>query len=140
MEKNSTIGRVYHKMNFPYRQLQSLPAFKVMTVSPGYAAVQLHIDRHNPGVCGDETRFQLNSAIDFAMTIALESSLEKDDIWAATEIPIDLLKSIPEGKLFAIDYVVAMHDIAATVECIVNDGQDQLIAKATSVHSAYTEF
>ncbi|MCP4611118.1 MAG: PaaI family thioesterase [Planctomycetes bacterium] len=112
---------------------------KVMTVLPGHATVQLHVNRHKPGVCGEETRFQLNTAIDLAMTIALESSLEKDDTWAATEISIHLLKSIPEGKLYAVGEVTAIRDMTTTVECIVKDDQDQLIAKATSVHSAYTE-
>ena len=112
---------------------------KAITALPGHATVQFYIAKHRPSVCGDETRFQLNTAIDLAMTIALESSLEEDATWAVTEIRVSLLKPIPEGKLLAVGKVASMVDMTATIECAVKDDEGRPIAKATRTYSVYRE-
>ncbi len=81
----------------------------------------------------------MNTAIDLAIIIAIESSLGENATWVVTEMRIDVLKPIPEGKLLAVGKVVAVYDMSAIVECMVTDDEDHPIAKATSAHSAYRE-
>lgn len=116
----------------PPAPVASLIGFRLSSVQPGEAVVELDADNRHANPMGTLHGGILCDIADAAMGLAYASSLGEGESFTTLELKINFLKPIWKAHLKATGRVVKRGRTIGLVECDVTDESNQLVARATS--------
>ncbi len=116
----------------PPAPVASLIGFRLSSVQPGEAVVELDADNRHANPMGTLHGGILCDIADAAMGIAYASSLGEGESFTTLELKINFLKPIWKARLKATGRVIKRGRTIGLVECDVTDESNQLVARATS--------
>jgi uncharacterized protein (TIGR00369 family) len=117
------------KFSFP---LSELIGFRLTEVEPGYAAVDLECTQQHYNPTGSLHGGVLCAIADTAMGIAHASLLNEGESSTTTELKINFLRPVRQGKLRAMGRVIKHGKTLTVIESDVVDEEGQLVARALS--------
>ena len=109
-----------------------LIGFKVISVEPGTAVVELEATEAHRNPMGTLHGGILCDIADAAMGIAYASNLKEEESFTTLELKINFLKPIWNARLRATGRVVKQGRVVGMVECDVTDDKGTLVARASS--------
>src|SRR5262245_49235310 len=116
----------------PPDPIAKLIGFKLISVSPGKAVVELETTEAHGNPMGTLHGGVLCDIADAAMGIAFAAALGEDESFTTLELKINFLKPIWRAKLIATGRVVKHGRTVGLIECDVTDEQGSLVARASS--------
>jgi uncharacterized protein (TIGR00369 family) len=116
--------------------LSELLGFRLTEVEPGYAVVDLECKEHHSNPMGSLHGGVLCAIADTAMGIAHASMLSEGESSTTTELKINFLRPVRQGKLRAIGKVIKHGKTLTVLESVVLDEEGQLVARASSTCDA----
>jgi uncharacterized protein (TIGR00369 family) len=118
--------------DIPPAPISRLIGFKVTSVKPGEAVVELQTSEKHFNPMGTVHGGVLCDIADAAMGIAYAANLDEGESFTTLELKINYLKPVWNSLLRATARVVKQGRTVGLVECDVIDEKDKLVAHATS--------
>jgi uncharacterized protein (TIGR00369 family) len=109
-----------------------LIGFRLVAAMPGEAIVELDAGPQHANPMGTLHGGILCDIADAAMGIAYACALAEGESFTTLELKINFLRPVWKTKLRAIGRVVKQGATVGLVECDVLDGQEKLVARASS--------
>jgi uncharacterized protein (TIGR00369 family) len=116
----------------PAPPVARLIGFRLISVRPGEAIVELEADERHANPMGTLHGGVLCDIADAAMGIAYAATLEEDESFTTLELKINFLKPVWKATLRAVGRVVKKGRTVGLTECDVIDEREQLVARASS--------
>ena len=116
----------------PPPPVATLIGFRLASVEPGRAVVELKADERHANPMGTVHGGVLCDVADGAMGIAYATGLEEGETFTTLELKINFLRPVWRGTLTASRRVVSAGRTVGLVECDVHDEKERLVARATS--------
>jgi uncharacterized protein (TIGR00369 family) len=116
----------------PPAPVGELIGFRLVAAMPGEAIVELDAGPQHANPMGTLHGGILCDIADAAMGIAYACALAEGESFTTLELKINFLRPVWKTKLRAIGRVVKQGATVGLVECDVLDGQEKLVARASS--------
>lgn len=116
----------------PPPPVASLIGFSLTSIQPGLAVVEFEAGEKHANPMGTLHGGVLCDIADAAMGLAYAAALGEDETFTTLELKINFLRPVWKGKLRAVGKVVKQGRTVGLAECDVTDGQENLIARASS--------
>lgn len=118
--------------------LELAPITELLGVRPvslgeGEARVSLQTDERFHNAMGTLHGGVLCDVADVAMGVAMATVVEDDETFATLQTSISYLKAVREDRLTATARVVQRGRTTGHLECEIHDGDENLVARVTSV-------
>lgn len=115
----------------PPPPVAALIGMTLESVDAGHAVMALDASPRHANPMGTLHGGILCDLADAAMGMAYASELEEDESFATLELKINFLKPVWTGRLRALGHVVKRGRTIGLAECDIEDGQGELIARAS---------
>jgi uncharacterized protein (TIGR00369 family) len=109
-----------------------LIGFKLLSVEPGEAVIELDADRRHANPMGTLHGGILCDIADAAMGMAYASLLDEEETFTTLEMKINFLRPVWNAHLHAVGRVVKGGRTIGMTECDVVDDLDRLVARASA--------
>ena len=109
-----------------------LIGFSLTSIQPGRAVIEFEAGEKHANPMGTLHGGVLCDITDAAMGLAYAAALGEDETFTTLELKINFLKPVWKGKLRAVGKVVKQGRTVGLAECDVMDGQEKLVARASS--------
>ena len=116
----------------PGPPVAALIGFTMREVERGRAVIDFEADERHANPMGTVHGGILCDVADAAMGMAYASTLGEGETFTTLELKINFLKPVWTGKLVATGHVVKGGRTVGLVECDITDGDEQLVARASS--------